>query len=79
MDVRHYTIDLDLDIPGQSVTGSTTILCNLHEPATGILFDLMDSFLVKRVWVNEKPASFYTRKSSASYYQRHCLASGRYE
>ncbi len=58
MDVRHYTIDLDLDIPGQSVAGSTTILCNLHEPATGILFDLMDSFLVKQVWVNEKPASF---------------------
>ena len=58
MDVRHYTIDLNLDIPGRSVDGYTIIRCNLKEPATGLLFDLMDSLHVEKVWVNDKPATF---------------------
>jgi aminopeptidase N len=58
MDVRHYTIDLNLDIPGQLVEGTTVIRCVLHEPATGLLFDLMDSLHVAQVWVNDEPANF---------------------
>jgi aminopeptidase N len=58
IDVRHYTIDLNLDIPGRSVEGFTIIRCNLKESATGLLFDLMDSFKVAKVTVNDKPAVF---------------------
>ncbi len=58
MDVRHYTIDLALDIPDQSIAGYTTIQCVLKEPATGLLFDLMDSFKVAKVTVNGKSAEF---------------------
>ena len=58
MDVRHYTIDLNLDISGRSVDGYTIIRCILKEPATGLLFDLMDSLHVEKVWVNDKPATF---------------------
>ena len=43
MDVRHYTIDLALNIPEQSLSGYAIVNCILKEPATGLLFDLMDS------------------------------------
>ena len=58
MDVLHYTIDLALDIPDKSISGYTIIRCNLLAPATALLFDLMDSFKVEKVLVNEKPAPF---------------------
>jgi aminopeptidase N len=58
IDVRHYTIDLALDIPGQRIAGYTVIRCDLKQPATGLLFDLMDSFTVSRVVVNGKQAVF---------------------
>ncbi len=58
MDVRHYTIDLALDIPGRSLAGYTIIRCNLLQPATALLFDFMDSFRVEKVTVNDKVAAF---------------------
>jgi aminopeptidase N len=58
IDIRHYTIDLDLDIAGRSVDGYATIACILKEPARGLLFDLMDSFRVSRVLVNGRRAAF---------------------
>jgi aminopeptidase N len=58
MDIKHYTIDLALDIPGRSVAGYAVIRCDLLQPATSLLFDLMDSFRVSRVSVNGKPAEF---------------------
>ncbi len=58
IDVRHYTIDLALDIPNQSIAGYTIIKCDLKAPATALLFDLMDSFKVSLVTVNGKPAEF---------------------
>jgi aminopeptidase N len=58
MDVRHYTIDLALDIPDKSVAGYTTIRCNLAQPASSLLFDLMDSFRVTKVTVDERAAAF---------------------
>jgi aminopeptidase N len=64
MDIRHYTIDLALNIPDQSISGSATIRLNLKEPATGLLLDLMDSFKVEKVLVNDKPA-VYTHENHA--------------
>jgi aminopeptidase N len=58
IDVRHYTIDLALNIPDRSIAGYTVIRCDLKAPATGLLFDLMDSFRVVKVTVNGKPAAF---------------------
>ena len=58
MDIKHYTIDLALDIPGRSVAGYAVIRCDLLQPATSLLFDLMDSFRVSRVSVNGKPTEF---------------------
>ena len=58
IDIRHYTIDLDLSIPDRSLGGFAVVNCNLKEPAMGLLFDLMDSFKVSKVTVNGKPAEF---------------------
>src|SRR5580700_3584051 len=58
MDIKHYTIDLALDIPGRSVAGYAIIRCDLLQPATSLLLDLMDSFKVAKVTVNGKPAPF---------------------
>ena len=58
MDVKHYTIDLALDIPNRNVTGYAIIRADLKQPATALLFDLMDSFRVSKVLVNGKPATF---------------------
>ena len=58
MDIRHYSIDLVLDIPGRYLSGYTIIRCNLLQPATALLFDLMDSFRVVKVTVNDKVAAF---------------------
>ena len=58
MDVKHYTIDLALDIPNRSVAGYAVILADLKQPATGLLFDLMDSFRVSKVLVDGKMATF---------------------
>jgi aminopeptidase N len=61
MDVRHYTIDLNLDIPDRSVEGYTIIRCNLRQPAGTMIFDLMDSFHIRQLLVNDKPAVFELR------------------
>ena len=58
IDILHYTIELDLNIPDRSLAGHTIIKGNLKDPAKGLLFDLMDSFRVSRVSVNGKPAEF---------------------
>jgi aminopeptidase N len=58
IDIRHYTIDVDLDIADRSIAGYTVITCVLKEPATGLLFDLMDSFRVSRVLVNGRRVVF---------------------
>ena len=58
IDVLHYTIDLDVNIPGQRLDGYTVIRCILKEPSSVLLFDLMDSFTVHKVRVNEKDAVF---------------------
>jgi aminopeptidase N len=58
MDIRHYTIDLALDIPERRVSGYAVVDMRLKEPASVLLLDLMDSFAVAAVTVNGKAAGF---------------------
>jgi aminopeptidase N len=58
MDIRHYTIALALDIPAQRIAGYTIIRCLIRQPSDVLLFDLMDSFKVTKLSVNDKPADF---------------------
>ena len=58
MDIRHYSITLNVDIPGKSISGFTIIDAVLSEPSHHLLFDLLDSFKISGIWVNGKPNEF---------------------
>ena len=58
MDIRHYTIDLNVDIDNKAISGSATIDLILSQPAPELVFDLMNDFTVQKVWVNNKEAAF---------------------
>ena len=58
MDIRHYTIDLKVDIDNKAISGSATIDLILSQPAPELVFDLMNDFTVQKVWVNNKEAAF---------------------
>lgn len=58
MDVRHYTITLDIDTGQHRISGNTVIDVIMEKSAPVLLFDLMNNLQVEQVWVNNKPATF---------------------
>lgn len=58
MDIRHYTITLNVDIPGKSISGNTVIDLNLAQATNTLLFDLMNDLQVAKIWVNGKLTPF---------------------
>jgi len=58
MDIRHYTIALNVDPKEKSIDGYTIIDLNTSAPTKLLLFDLVDSFKVAKVLVNNKPEQF---------------------
>ena len=58
MDIRHYSIALDLDIPREHISGYTIIDVNMLQPTKVLLFDLLDSFIIHRITVNGKKQGF---------------------
>ncbi len=58
MDIRHYTIELDVDIAKQSIAGFTEVKLNLSQKTDTILLDLIHLYKVTNIKVNGKPALF---------------------
>ncbi len=58
MDIRHYTIALDVNFDQKSIDGYTTIDVVMAQPTHVLLFDLLDSLNVKQVLVNNKKEPF---------------------
>ena len=58
MDIRHYTIALDVNFEQKSIDGYTTIDGIMAQPTHVLLFDLLDSLDVKQVLVNNKKQPF---------------------
>ncbi len=58
MDIRHYTIALDVDPVLKTIGGYTEIDLNLLKPAQVLLFDLWHGLTISQVWVNDKKTSF---------------------
>src|SRR5277367_5058155 len=58
MDIRHYTLSLDVDIPNQAINGFVETDLILAHPADTILFDLIDRFEVKKILVEKQVANF---------------------
>jgi aminopeptidase N len=58
MDIRHYTIALDVDPVQKTINGYTELRLNLLKPATSLLFDFWHGLTIGDVWVNGKKQSF---------------------
>ncbi|MFA6246036.1 MAG: M1 family metallopeptidase [Mucilaginibacter sp.] len=58
MDVRHYTVALNMDFAKKSIDGSTVIDVIMAQPTKVLILDLMDSLHVSAVSVNGKKEAF---------------------
>ncbi len=58
MDIRHYTLNLDVDIQNKTIEGNAIVTMNLSKATDTILLDLVHLLTVKNVKVNDKPAAF---------------------
>jgi len=58
MDVRHYTIALNMDFEKKSIDGSTIVDVIMEKPTKVLLLDLLDSLKVTSVSVNGKAQQF---------------------
>lgn len=58
MDIRHYTIALDVDPDQKAINGYTEIDLILTSPTDHLLFDFWHGLTVSNVWVNGKTKTF---------------------
>lgn len=58
MDIRHYTINLNVDMDKQTIDGNTEVALNLSAQSDTILLDLLQGYLVTKITVNKAPAKF---------------------
>ncbi|GAB3903083.1 M1 family metallopeptidase [Mucilaginibacter boryungensis] len=58
MDIRHYTIALNVNVPKKSIDGYTTVDVIMAQPTKSLIFDLLDSFKISKVLVNNRPQRF---------------------
>ena len=58
MDIRHYTIILDVDIVKKTIFGSTEIDMMLSKPSDTILLDLVYLLKIEKVKANDKQVNF---------------------
>jgi len=58
MDIRHYTISLDVDIDNKKIKGFTETEIILSQKTDTILFDLIFLYQVSKIKVNNKPVRF---------------------
>ncbi len=58
IDVKHYRINIDLDVDRRFIKGNTTVSFNIFQPTNVLEFDLVDSFNITKVLLNSKTQSF---------------------
>jgi len=54
VDIRHYTVALDVNPNDKSINGYTEIDLNLLQPTSNLLFDFWHGLTITQLWVNEK-------------------------
>jgi aminopeptidase N len=64
MDIRHYTLALDVDIPKKSIGGYCEIDLLLTKPTDTLLFDLVHLLRVSKITVDKKDAGFEQKDDS---------------
>ncbi|MFZ1784793.1 MAG: M1 family metallopeptidase [Ferruginibacter sp.] len=58
MDIRHYTLVLDVDPDQQSIKGYTEIALILSQRTRTLLFDFWHGLTIDQVWVNGQTAAY---------------------
>ena len=58
MDIRHYTLVLDVDPDYKTINGHTDIDLILQKSTNNLLFDLWHGLKISKVWVNGKAVDF---------------------
>ncbi len=58
MDIRHYTLSLDVDPVQKTIDGYTEIDLILSQPSSVLLLDLWNGLVVKKIFVNGKQENF---------------------
>lgn len=58
MDIRHYTVALDVDPVQKTIKGYTETELILSQASNSLLFDLWHGLTVSKVWVNSKEQNF---------------------
>ncbi len=58
IDIRHYTIELDVDIANQSIAGFTEVSLNVAKKTDTLLLDLIHLYKITSIKVNSKSVSF---------------------
>ena len=61
MDIRHYTIELDVNIAKQSIAGFTEVSLNLSQKTDTLMLDLIHLYKVTGIIVNGKIASYFQK------------------
>ena len=77
MDIRHYTIALDIDIVKRWIEGSTEIECILSKPTDTLLFDLVHLLEVHKVAINNSAVKFVQLDDKIYIITGKPLAAGR--
>ncbi len=57
MDIRHYTLALDVDIPNEAISGYAKIDFILEKPTDTLLFDLVHLLDVTKISAAKKKVS----------------------
>ncbi len=77
MDIRHYTVALDVDPSTQSIAGYTEIDLITSAETDVLLFDLVDGFTVEKALINGKEAPFEYKNDLIRIKSPATLAPGR--
>lgn len=78
MDVRHYTISLDVDMDKKSIQGFTEIEVLLSRPSDTLLFDLVHLLTVQKILVNNRDVLFVHRNDKIYITSNAAFASGKH-
>nr|WP_294946277.1 M1 family metallopeptidase [uncultured Mucilaginibacter sp.] len=78
MDIRHYTIALDVDIPKKSIDGYNEISLILSKPTDTLLFDLVHLLSVHKILVDKANASFQQKGDSIFIINKAGYAAGKH-
>jgi len=66
IDIRHYSIELDVDIAKQSISGFTEVNLNISQKTDTLLLDLIHLYKVTKIEVNGKN-SLFSQKDDKIY------------